>query len=185
MLTVPGMPHMPESKDRNRISLTEAGPGLSGPYPVTDRLGISPTYEVTQATTLVADTQIAETVSYWATQGIQNAELTVDGLGSEPVDVRIALDGDQVQVDFRSDQPQVRQVIEAATAQLKNLLLTQGIELSGMSVGSFDQGAHPSGARTPKPNHSRTTEVQVIQDVETMPVHRRNSSVGSALDLYV
>lgn len=185
MLAVPVMPLMPESKDRNRTSLTEAGPGLSGPYLVTDRLGISPTYEVTQASALVADTQIAETVSYWATQGIQNAELTVDGLGSEPVDVRIALDGDQVQVDFRSDQPQVRQVIEAATAQLKTLLLAQGIELSGMSVGSYDQGAHPSGARALKPSHSRTAGVQMIQDVETMPVHRRDSNVGSALDLYV
>lgn len=184
-LVGPGFALALDGKERSKAAFAAELGGLAGAHLVSERLGISATYEVTSAAATVADTRVAETVSYWVAQGVQTAELTVDGLGMEPVEVHIALSGDQVQVDFRSDQQQVRQVIEAATAQLKGLLLTQGMELSAMSVGSFEQGTNPSGARTPRPNTSRVTGVRMAQDTQTVPLHRIDSPVGRALDLYV
>lgn len=172
-------------KERPRALFAEENWGLTGPALVADRLGISTTYQVTQASAVVPDTQVAETVSYWVAQGIQSAEFTVEGLGKESVEVHIALNGDQAQVDFRSDQQQVRQVIEAATPQLKDLLLTQGIELSGVSVGSFAQGTHQSGARTHKPGVMRMADRQGVQDAQVASMPGRGSSAGRALDLYV
>lgn len=184
-LSGPGFALALDGKERSKASFAAELGGLTGAHLVSERLGISATYEVASAAATVADTRVAETVSYWVAQGVQTAELTVDGLGMEPVEVHIALSGDQVQVDFRSDQQQVRQVIEAATAQLKSLLQTQGMELLAMSVGSFEQGTNSSGARTSRPNTSRVTGVRMAQDTQPVPLHRIDSTVGRALDLYV
>lgn len=152
---------------------------------VADRLGISPTYEIAAASAVVPDTQVAETVSYWAANGVQSAELTLDGLGNEPVEVRISVDGDQTQVDFRSNQPDVRQALESASAQLKTMLSGEGLQLTGMSVGtSAGQGNTQSDGRQPKPT-PRQTAVVSMEPVRTTAVRPGNPSVGRALDLYV
>lgn len=156
-----------------------------GAHQVLDRLGLSVGQEVMQTNAAVADTQIAETVSYWVTQGVQNAELTLDGLGDEPVEVHIELEGNQTRVDFRTDQPQVRQALEAANAQLKSLLLSQGLELSGMSVGSFAQGGQSSDPKGSKPPSTRSIGLRLVDRVSAASTPVIGSSVGQALDLYV
>ena len=157
------------------------GAGSGG---VADRLGISPTYEVAAASAAEPDTQVAETVSYWATQGVQSAELTLDGIGNEPVEVRISVDGDQAQVDFRSNQPDVRQALEGASAQLKTMLSGEGLQLTGMSVGTSGHGNTPSDGRQPKPAPRQTTVVS-MEPVRTAAPRPSNLSVGRSLDLYV
>jgi len=160
--------------------------GLSmGTQQVLERLGLSAGQQVAQTQAVVADTQIAETVSYWVTQGIQNAELTLEGVADEPVAVHIELSGDQTRVEFRSDQPQVRQALEAATAQLKSLLLSQGLELSGVSVGSFGAGEQPPGERAPRPAGQRVAGIALVDAVETRPARVLSSGIGHSLDLYV
>jgi flagellar hook-length control protein FliK len=149
-----------------------------------DKLGMSPTYEVAPATAVVADTQVAETVSYWATHGVQSAELTLDGLGNEPVEVRISVDGDQTQVDFRSNQPEVRQALESASAQLKTMLSGEGLQLTGMSIGTSGRGQTPGEGGQPKPSPRQTTRVSLEPAVVTT-ARVANLSVGQALDLYV
>ncbi|MDD5030261.1 MAG: flagellar hook-length control protein FliK [Rhodoferax sp.] len=176
---------LPAGKDQ-AASPTFTGVGLSaGTQQVLDRLGISIDQGVAQATAVVADTQVAETVSYWVTQGVHNAELTLDGVGGEPVAVHIELDGDQAQVDFRSDQPQVRQMLEAASAQLKSLLLSQGLQLSGVSVGSFGQGGHPSDARASRPPTARLVALPAVDHVAAATTRVAGSVIGGALDMYV
>ena len=151
---------------------------------VADRLGISSTYEIAAASAVVPDTPVAETVSYWATQGVQNAELTLDGLGNESVEVRISIDGDQTQVDFRTNQPEVRQALESASAQLKTMLSGEGLQLTGMSVGTSGQGNTPSEGRQPRPTPRQTT-VMAMEPVQAAAARPGNPSVGRALDLYV
>jgi flagellar hook-length control protein FliK len=152
---------------------------------VADRLGISSTYEVAAASAVVPETQVAETVSYWASQGVQNAELTLDGLGNEPVEVRISVNGDQAQVDFRSNQPDVRQALEGASAQLKTMLSGEGLQLTGMSVGTSGQGNTQSDSRQPKPAPRQQTGVVSMEPVRASATRPGNPSVGRALDLYV
>jgi len=151
---------------------------------VADRLGISPTYEVAAASAVVPDTQVAETVSYWAANGVQNAELTLDGFGNDPVEVRISVDGDQAQVDFRSNQPDVRQALEGASAQLRTMLSGEGLQLTGMSVGTSSRGNTQSDGRQPKPA-PRQAAVVSMEPVRASAARTSNPAVGRALDLYV
>ena len=184
------------SADVSALSLVERRDGKPGTGPVrtglegaaggavADRMGISPTYEVAAASAVVPDSPVAETVSYWATQGVQNAELTLDGLGLEPVEVHISVDGDQTQVDFRTNQPDVRQALESASAQLKTMLSGEGLQLTGMSVGTSSQGNNPSDGRQPRPAPRQATVVS-LEPVQAAAARPGHPSVGRALDLYV
>ena len=81
--------------------------------------------------------QVAEQVSYWISQDIQNAELTLDGLGKDPVEVSIRMHGNEAQVSFRTDELQTRDLLQGAASHLKELLQSEGLVLSGVSVGGL------------------------------------------------
>jgi len=166
-----------------------ATPGAADALGVTagvfDRLGLSSSYTVAQTSVVVADTQVAETVSYWVTHGVQNAELTLDGLGSEPVKVHISVDGDRARVDFRSDQVGLRQALESAAGQLKSLLSSEGLQLSGMSVGGFGSDRGPGDERQRKPEPARSALVTALPTVGVTSRHLSSPPAGQALDLYV
>jgi len=178
----------PAERRESKSATGQLRTGLEGTMggAVADRLGISPTYEVAAASAVVPDTQVAETVSYWAAQGVQNAELTLDGFGNEPVEVRISVNGDQAQVDFRSNQLDVRQALEGASAQLKTMLSGEGLQLTGMSVGTSGQGNTQSDARQPKSfTTTRQTAAVSMEPVRASVTRPGNPAVGRALDLYV
>ena len=73
-------------------------------------------------------------------------ELKLDGLGGETVEVKISLKGDQAHIGFRTDQPEIRQMLEGALAHLKEALKSEGLVLSGVSVGASGQDG--SGRRS-------------------------------------
>ena len=88
--------------------------------------------------------QVADQASYWVHHKTQNAELTLDQDG-RPVEVRVALTGDQAHVSLRSDQPEARQLLDAGRDQLQDMLQRQGLQLAGMTVGAG--GGNGPGAR--------------------------------------
>lgn len=141
-------------------------------------------FEVPPASAVVADTAVAETVSYWASQGVQTAELELEGFGDSPVEVSIVLNGDQAQIDFRTDQAGVRQLLEAATAQLKELLSNQGLQLAGVSVGTSGKGSEQGGERRSRQGAQQATLVktEALGAASTRLVH---PAVGRSLDLFV
>jgi flagellar hook-length control protein FliK len=156
--------------------------GFGGATTATNRA--EPAFEVPVTSSVVADTAVAETVSYWASQGVQTAELTLDGFGDSPVEVSILINGDQAQVDFRTDQTAVRQVIESATAQLKELLSNQGLQLTGVSVGSYGKGGGNGDER--RQRHGAQQLKLVKNDLANSPVGQAaNAAVGQSLDLFV
>jgi flagellar hook-length control protein FliK len=141
-------------------------------------------YEVKAASAAVPDTSIAETVSYWVTHGVQSAELKLDGFGDKPVEVNIVLNGDQAQIDFRTDQADVRQVLEGATAHLKEMLSTEGLQLTGVSVGTSGGSGAQGEDRQPKPGAK--SAIWKVNAPELPAVGRSaNPSVGRTLDLFV
>ena len=85
-------------------------------------------------------------------QKTQNAELTLDQ-GGRPVEVRVALTGDQAHVSLRSDQLEARQLLDAGREQLQDMLQRQGLQLAGMTVGAG--GGHGAGARQNGPEPGR------------------------------
>ena len=130
---------------------------------------------------------VADTVSYWVTQGVQNAELKLDGLGGESVEVKISLKGDQAHIGFRTDQPEIRQMLEGALAHLKEALKSEGLVLSGVSVGASGQDG--SGAQEqrnpPGIRQAGQAKLMTTEQVPTPGQQRVNLTVGRALDLFV
>jgi flagellar hook-length control protein FliK len=132
----------------------------------------------------VPERAVADQVSYWISQGVQNAELTLNGFDSQPVEVRISLSGNEAHVAFRSDQAETREFLTGASGHLKDLLQSEGMVLSGMSVGS--SGAENTGERERRaPSDGSQSSARKAREESTVrPVaHARVS--GSAVDLFV
>lgn len=101
---------------------------------------------------------ITEQMAYWATDHLQNAELTLAHDG-RPVEVHVSLDGQQAHVAFRSDQSETRALLDAGTGQLRDLLGQEGLVLSGMSVGS--SSAQSDAPPRPLPGRSAARKAAV------------------------
>lgn len=128
---------------------------------------------------------VADTVGYWISQGIQNAELKLDGFGSAPVQVSISLKGDEAHIGFRTDQPEIRQILEGAAAQLKDLLSSEGLVLSGVSVGGSGQDGN-GGSQEQRGQQSARQATVLTKNVAPADARQpANPSVGRALDLFV
>jgi flagellar hook-length control protein FliK len=87
------------------------------------------------APVLAPEMQVAEQVSYWVSHNVQNAELSLDGLGQAPVQVSISVQGNEAQIVFRSDEAATRSLLEGAGSHLKDLLQREGLLLTDVSVG--------------------------------------------------
>lgn len=87
-----------------------------------------------------AEQQVANQVSMWVAQNVQSAELKLDAFGADPVEVSIALTGNEAQVQFRSDVAETREMLSRAATQLDAALQREGFVLSGFSVGTSAQG---------------------------------------------
>lgn len=127
---------------------------------------------------------VADQVSYWISQGVQNAELTFNGVDSQPVEVHISLSGNEAHVAFRSDQAETRDFLTGASGHLKDLLQSEGMVLSGMSVGS--SGAENTGARerrAPSDTAQNSTR-KAREEAVVRPVALPRVS-GRAVDLFV
>ncbi len=127
---------------------------------------------------------VADTVSYWVTQGVQNAELKLDGFGGQSVAVSISLKGDEAHIGFRTDQPEIRQMLEGAVAHLKDLLTSEGLVLSGVSVGTSGQDGKGAQEQRHRPD-ARQVIMTTTQAVATQSRPQANPSVGRAVDLFV
>lgn len=132
------------------------------------------------------ETMVAEQVRYWVSSGVQKAELSLDGLGHSPVEVSISLQGIEARVEFRTDQAEVRQVLEGATAHLKELLGSEGVVLSGVSVGSSgSQGGAGSQEPRPRPHNVKQATIVVSEPVSANVGLGSNALAGRSIDLFV
>lgn len=133
------------------------------------------------------ESMVADTVSYWTTQGVQNAELKLDGFGDAAVAVRISLKGDQAHIGFRTDQPEIRQMLEGALAHLKEVLKSEGLVLSGVSVGSSGQNGAGAQEQRDRADSRQSGQTRLITpDAGPIPGRQRvNPAAGRALDMFV
>jgi flagellar hook-length control protein FliK len=147
--------------------------------------GVGSTTAVAEMPSLqISDTMLADTVSYWVSQGVQNAELTLDGWGGEAIEVSIQLSNGEALIGFRSDLAETRQLIEGAMDQLKDLLASQGLLLAGVSVGtSSRQDGNPG--ETPRRPAGRLRGISLAEATTAQPAPRAQGAVGQRLDLFV
>jgi flagellar hook-length control protein FliK len=146
------------------------------------------TYEVVQAEPITpTDTYIAEKVAYWMSNDVQNAEMTLDGTGGEKVEVSIRMQGNEAQVAFRSDELKTREALQHASSHLKDMLLREGVVLSGVSVGTAGAGQDGAGGQQGKERSSVKKMSFTAVQPAAAPVGRRLGSPagGRAVDLFV
>jgi flagellar hook-length control protein FliK len=127
---------------------------------------------------------VADTVSYWVTQGVKNAALKLDGFGEHPLEVNISMQGGEARIDFRTDQPEIRQILEGAMTQLKDLLKSEGVVLSGVSVGASGQNGAGSQDGRDRPGARQGTVVTTKASSADSP-RVASLPAGRVLDLFV
>lgn len=145
--------------------------------------GASPVY-APGALTPAPATAMAEKVHYWVSRGVQSASLQLDAFAGGSVDVSIAVKGDEAIIEFRTDQPQARQLLLEAMPQLKELLANEGLLLSGGFVGnSQQQDGQSQGRGTPEtaPRESVVGTLQASPGRAGAP----GGLSGGSVDLFV
>lgn len=130
------------------------------------------------------DTYVAEQVKYWISQDVKSAELTLDGMGFSPVEVSISMQGNEAQLEFRTDESNAREAIEKASEDLKESLLRQGVVLAGMSVGT-SHGGGASGQERRQRDEGRQAKISVLEPLQVPGAGRQPISMGRAVDLFV
>jgi flagellar hook-length control protein FliK len=130
------------------------------------------------------DVYVAEKVAYWISNDVQNAEMKLDGIGLNPVEVSIRMHGNEAHVAFRTDELQARAALENATTHLKELLQREGLVLTGVSVGTAGTG--DSGDREGQSRQgARQANIAMLTPVRTDPVAVGGRVSGGRLDLFV
>jgi flagellar hook-length control protein FliK len=173
------------ASERVASAFKSAEPGYSG-----TALGVSaPEFSQSgvSASAPVPEMQVAEQVTYWVSQNVQNAELTLDGLGHVPVEVSISVQGKEAQITFRTDEAATRSVLEGASAHLKDMLQREGMVLTGVSVGSSGSGDASAGERRSRQSARQAwVASQPVTAAPVQEVSRRMSGVaGRSVDLFV
>ena len=90
-------------------------------------------------------------VVWMAEQRLGHAQLHVSPEHLGPIEVRLQLDGSQVQASFLSAQPDVRHALEASLPRLRELLGQHGLQLAQADVGQRqpDGRSLPTQQRSP------------------------------------
>lgn len=90
--------------------------------------------------------QLSEQVAFWVQQKTQRAEMTIDRQG-RPVQVQVTITGNEAHVTFRSNEQQTRDMLDAGTAQLREMLEQQGLNLASVTVQTGDAGGQGGSGR--------------------------------------
>lgn len=174
---------MQEFASSSRTAVNElAGQSLAVPQGAGGAMGVDGV--VAGSATASADGQYSEEVSYWVGQELQKAEMTVDGLGANPVEVSISMQGKEATVVFRSDEEATREALSNAGAELQESLGRQGVMLSGVSVGTSNSGDSQRQGQNGKPPGWKVRSVEVAADPVSTGV-RGAGTTGRSIDLFV
>lgn len=80
--------------------------------------------------------QFGDKVVWMAKNDQQSAQLTINPPQLGPIQITLNLSGDQASIAFASPHAEVRQAIESAMPQLKDMLSSAGINLGQSNVGA-------------------------------------------------
>lgn len=126
--------------------------------------------------------RLTEQVTYWISETIKNAELTLDAAG-QAVDVRISLSGQEAHVAFRTDHAETRALLDGETAQLRALMQREGLDLAGVTVGAQSGGSDAEAGRERPQGRARTAQVQAPEPARASAVP--HGAHGRTVDVFV
>ena len=131
---------------------------------------------------------LAEYVDTWVSQNFQVAELRLQEPSSNPVLVRIEMNGQQASVMFRTDVPACREALTTQMDQLSDLLSAQGLQLTGASVAGSGADSQPGREARPSPLWGEPAARRLAPEtsgVAQSPPRRGPASAGRTLDVFV
>jgi flagellar hook-length control protein FliK len=132
-----------------------------------------------------ASSEVAHKVHYWVTRGVQTAELQLDALGGSAVDISISLQGKEALVEFRSDQPEARRILQEAMPQLRDMLRQEGLQLAGGFVNSSSQQKEGDARRDGQQRASERIGTASVSVADAVRTGRPGSASAHALDVFV
>jgi flagellar hook-length control protein FliK len=173
-----------QNRDRSVFRSNGSEGILAGP-PAFGAVGSTPAQFATELP-MSTEMFVAEKVAYWISNDIQNAEMKLDGIGLEPVEVSIRMSGNEAHVAFRTDELQARSALENASANLKEMLQREGVVLSGVSVGTSGAGNSGDQERKSRQGSRQQSVVASVTQVRSEHAGTTTGRVsGSTLDLFV
>lgn len=122
----------------------------------------------------------------WSAQHLRHASVRVGEPGEQAIDIQLSMAGQEVRVEFRSDDAQTRaSLAQDGGASLGELLQRSGIDLGGVSVGAQGQQAgQDQPARAPQgPAAHAAREADASAPAAQPPRPRADGS--RPLDLFV
>jgi flagellar hook-length control protein FliK len=134
--------------------------------------------------------RMTEQVSWWLAQKSQGADVSLELAPGQTVSFSVQVQGNEAQIAFRSDQPEVRQMLGQAAAQLKDLFGQEGLLLSGVTVDAQSAGTQQRGEGEGRPDARGVVRgvARLGAASASAPapvVARAPLPAGRALDLYV
>lgn len=149
--------------------------------------GTDPTDPATEGLWRDEAAEDAVEVSHWGSGQLRNASLRVGEAGEQAIDIQLSLRGDEVQVAFRTDDEQARDLLrQQADRSLGELLQDSGMQLGGVSVGAQGQ---PSSGHEAAPRstvaHAAARRASDEPAATPAPAARTRADGGPALDLFI
>jgi|GEM_PF-1561289 len=106
-------------------------------------------------------------ITFWAQATTRTAELTLDADG-HAVQVKVALSGSQgneAHVTLLTDHAAERQALTSDTEQLRHMLQTEGLHLTGVTVGSGAKQSSQQFAQNGKQSSDRQLLAMPVDDI--------------------
>ena len=173
--------------------------GVQAPAPSTTGASSGPAVQVNLPTPVNSpefQESLGVQVSVLARDGVEHAELHLNPAEMGPISVRIALEGNQAQINFGADSAATRALIEAGLPELATALREAGLTLSGGGVSQHareDQRSDTNSSRPGDPNGRQPGSGQSGRgsqagqtDADTLAAspQARRVRVANGVDLY-
>jgi len=126
----------------------------------------------------------------WTAGNLRQASLRVGQGSDEAIDIELSLRGQEVNVEFRTDNADARSTLQASAGQtLADMLQRSGMQLAGLSVGGQALSQRQSSGADPGATPSRVSDksrpaASVADAPPTPPRPPRNDGTAS-IDLFV
>lgn len=121
---------------------------------------------------------VGERILWLANQNITSAELRLDPPELGPVQVRVVIHNDQVNVTFTSNQVAVREALDLNAQRLREMFSEQGLDLVDVNVSDqSDRGAFGEQQREGRGGHGQGDEEVADVQPQSLSLHLVDSYV--------
>jgi len=127
----------------------------------------------------------ADQISHWSNLNLRHASLRVGQGGEDAIDIQLSMSGQEVRVDFRTDNAEARASLQQnAGESLADLLQRSGIQLGDVSVGAQGQRHDGAERRDAAPARLRQPEDTAAEPLASPAISRPRADGSQPLDVF-